>query len=63
MPYFSGIIRGLREGSGTERTGPVAILKIKCVWVKACALPSQAASLEYLVALDEYSQALLTELR
>lgn len=48
---------------GLRRTGPVAILKITCVWVKACAFSSQAASLEYLVALDKYSQAPLTELR
>lgn len=48
---------------GLRKTGPVAILKIKCIWVKACVFSSQVASLEYSVALDRSSQAPFTELR
>lgn len=62
-PTSVALLGACEKGVGLRRTGPVAILKIKCIWVKACVFLSQAASLEYLVALDGDSQAPFTELR
>lgn len=62
-PTSVALLEAREKGVGLRRTGPAAILKIKCIWVKACAFSSQAASLEYLVALDRYSQAPFAERR
>lgn len=52
MPYFSGIIRGLRQGLGPRRRGRTLLLKIKCAWVNACMFSFQIASLDYFALLD-----------
>lgn len=62
MPYFRGIIRGLREGSGTEENRASCYFEDQ-VYMGEGLFSSQAASLEYLVALDGDSQAPFTELR